>query len=979
MWRHHQQPTMRGVREKYGKTMVKRLKIALAASVAVLALISLMSIQKAQAASSVIDNPTHLMDGTWTVPASTSDDHTIQAISADITPLTDNPTDGYFYAAEFYYSSITGYMGLQNNGVDGNGKTVSKTTSITIYGASSASPENGVLAGCVDRGEGKQCNLNYTYNWETGHTYRFYLAQKVADDGKGSEVWTSKFQDVTTNVTIQLGTLNVPVSQKYLSHSMVAFHERFSGPTDNCSSIKPSFVTFSNVIMDGVTATASSTFGHIGNISGCPGYLDNYLLNNNIYSGFGPNIKSYEPAPPPALVSAGVSPNVDKLIKQFVSDNSAGGVPGVVFKDLDAGKDYSANSDSAITAASLYKLFVAHNLYSQKASGSLSFSQKIPLIDVAGQWEENKRDCKASSDTDPCVTAIWPSKPLGQSASVDDCLPKMIIYSDNICGATFLDYGRTHGLYNLLSAEGYSHTSLAPGSLQTSPSDVAKLLTLIAQNKLVSSADSQEIYGLMLKQAHRAKIPAGIPSLTVANKTGEIHDSSAPKSHDAAIVQDSGKTYILVVMTHLNPDSSVDDAKIATFASQIFGHVGSTGGSENCTTVSSSGSSVSSYDINQQLQWPWYVASSPSGSSSSCCSSGSLPSSIPEPFNSIFTQAAAKYNISPALLAAVFDIENGQTPSTAADKWPHFSEPGPFSGSGGPWPDNPPGVGARGPFQFEYTTWWDQTNHNGYVNSNPAHTVDTQDLTAVSKSADDLTDSAFAAAKYMANNGGTVGASDDQIKKAILSYNSKGGDAYVNPTFGYYQTYSQGGTGSSEGCGGGVILDGHTFPLPLKTQADYDTFGVALSPVPCTSGCHHDDQNGIHYPRGIYAFDLGMKYDPQKHSEGAPTLAISDGKIKSVRYDYNNSNCNSVEFESTTDGYIYWYGHTVGDHSIQAGQVYKVGEIIGHVGPSVCANNTEPHLHIDRGWPKGTAGGNACCRDEGIYPLINGLFEAIPK
>jgi len=680
----------------------------------------------------------------------------------------------------------------------------------------------------------------------------------------------------------------------------------------------------------------------------------------------------------PSIVTAAV-PNVDQVIQSFVSSNSTPGAPGVVFKDLNSGSINAANADTAMTAASLYKLFVAQNLYDQRTKGNLNFSQKKTLSDVDGQWEENKKDCKTTSDTDPCVTTIWPSKPTGQSASPDECLPKMIIYSDNICGKTFLDYGRLNGLYNLLQSSGYSHTGLAPGSLQTSPGDVTKLLALIAQNKFVNSSDSQEIYGLMLRQAHRAKIPTGVPSLEVANKTGEIHSSSNPNSHDAAIVKAGGKTYVLVVMTHLNPDSSSDDALIASLAAQLFGQAAPGPGTGGSNCLPSSSASTSGVDFYKQLQFPFYDATG--GTGSAACCSGAL-ASVPEPHNGIFTSAAAQYNISPAFLGAIFLAENGLTPDKPPSEWPNFNgQPGPFSGQPPDqhWWDGS-GTGARGPFQFIPLTWWNPSNKNGYVNSNPAHQVNTSDLTSVSKSADDLTDAAFAAAHYLAANGGTLGANEASIKNAIFQYNHD--NDYVGLVYGYYLKYLEGGTsGTTTGCavsGTIVTIDGiaYTFPLPLKAQSDLDSFG-ALNLLPCNNsgGCHWD---------GSHAYDFGMKGYGPDGPEGAPTVAITDGVIQNVNYNYtdpsgNETGCNSIQFQSK-DGFVYWYGHVAPDQSIKQGQQYSVGQQIGEIGQRVCTGNgSTPHLHIDRGSPKGRPGGAVCCRDPGITPIMNTIYGALPK
>jgi hypothetical protein len=109
----------------------------------------------------------------------------------------------------------------------------------------------------------------------------------------------------------------------------------------------------------------------------------------------------------------------------------------------------------------------------------------------------------------------------------------------------------------------------------------------------------------------------------------------------------------------------------------------------------------------------------------SCTAStpGVLPGAVPQPFNSIFTAASAHWKIDPALEAAIFMSEHGNS-----------------------WPD-PNAVqatspaGAMGWAQFMPSTW------AAYSNSNPAHpNGDPQDLT----------DSAYAEAHYLSDLGGSV-------------------------------------------------------------------------------------------------------------------------------------------------------------------------------------------------------------------------------
>jgi len=75
-----------------------------------------------------------------------------------------------------------------------------------------------------------------------------------------------------------------------------------------------------------------------------------------------------------------------------------------------------------------------------------------------------------------------------------------------------------------------------------------------------------------------------------------------------------------------------------------------------------------------------------SGTSAGSISS-TLPSTIPEPYKTLFTQAAAAFHMNPQFLAAIFLTENGNIWKPFDTKWPTSK------------------AGASGPFQFMPATW----------------------------------------------------------------------------------------------------------------------------------------------------------------------------------------------------------------------------------------------------------------------------------
>jgi arabinan endo-1,5-alpha-L-arabinosidase len=166
------------------------------------------------------------------------------------------------------------------------------------------------------------------------------------------------------------------------------------------------------------------------------------------------------------------------------------------------------------------------------------------------------------------------------------------------------------------------------------------------------------------------------------------------------------------------------------------------------------------------------------------------------------------------------------------------------------------------------------------------------------------------------------------------------------------------GTGSCTpedgGSSGDVNAEGMAFPLGLaKDKVDY---------LPCDKAtCHHD---------GTPASDM---FAPV----GTPVYAIEDGSIYSLKNFYDGiSGCYSIQLKAKS-GWVYWYGH-IQSPAVSANESnIKAGQKLAVVGASKCAKNTAPHLHIDRGAPKGRTGGEDCCRDPDFVNVLDKIFEGM--
>jgi hypothetical protein len=161
-----------------------------------------------------------------------------------------------------------------------------------------------------------------------------------------------------------------------------------------------------------------------------------------------------------------------------------------------------------------------------------------------------------------------------------------------------------------------------------------------------------------------------------------------------------------------------------------------------------------------------------------------LPSSVPKPYNAIFTAAGKKFDVPPALVAAVFyGGEHGN------------SFPNPSKG----WASS--GAGAEGPMQFMPPTWAEygvDGNHDG------------------KKDVQNLTDAIFGAARMLGANGGSL--PHPNFQKAIFNYNHA--QWYVDNVMNAYHKFDG---GNHSGGSSTTEFSGHLKPMHVD-DARWDRY-----------------------------------------------------------------------------------------------------------------------------------------------------------
>ena len=370
-----------------------------------------------------------------------------------------------------------------------------------------------------------------------------------------------------------------------------------------------------------------------------------------------------------------------------------------------------------------------------------------------------------------------------------------------------------------------------------------------------------------------------------------------------------------------------------------------------------------------------------------------LPSAVPDPWRSLIESVAATYPTADRrLVAATLWAENRG--------WPVYKTSG--------WGVS--GASAQGPWQFIPSTWAsmgtdgdgdgrkDPDNPKDAVHAAFKHQIGSSGLPVLFQATGNA-DVDFSSKPFYRN---------DKAKNSLMTfmakYNGRGApDGVLLSNFprnqnsdyvrmGYWliaTNFEKGwlpeankfvdakttgklfGSGSSAGPGapgspaqscaagglGNVDADGYAFPLvgPKDKIENGYTW-------PCQGFCHHDN---------TAAFDL--THEKNDSSEGLAVYAIRDGTIGSWTDSYAGvQGCNAFQLEAS-DGYKYWYGHL--SKAVASKKTVKAGEQIAVIGRRACTGNgSYPHLHIDRGYPKGYVGGIDAHRDKEFIPLMNKLY-----
>ncbi len=278
----------------------------------------------------------------------------------------------------------------------------------------------------------------------------------------------------------------------------------------------------------------------------------------------------------PASGQPAIQKRVDRVVREFP------GTLGVAVKNLDTGESFAANGDTRFPTASLIKVAVMVEVHHQVAEGKLRRDTAVTL----------KESDKAGDE--PVVLNQLHG---GISLTVADLLALMIAFSDNTATNLLVSLVGTANVDKRMVSYGLPNTKIFRPTFRdghadvfpeeerefglgmTTPNEIARLMELIAEGRIVNRAACDEMLSALEQQQDRAMIPRSLPfdrdRIVVANKTGwdeeKLPGAEGFKGDvrtDAAYVKSPKARYVIAICARQIRDKSptVDNQALVTGA-----------------------------------------------------------------------------------------------------------------------------------------------------------------------------------------------------------------------------------------------------------------------------------------------------------------------------------------------------------------------------------------------------------------------------
>jgi len=233
-----------------------------------------------------------------------------------------------------------------------------------------------------------------------------------------------------------------------------------------------------------------------------------------------------------------------EMVKTFHGD------VGIYVKNLKTGKVATFNADTLFPTASMIKIPITCGIFSKIEKGELDYKAQLiykdSLLyageDILGSFKNNERIWLAKVlmlmiTTSDNTASLWCQSLAGGGAAINEIMEK-----------NGLQYTRVNS-----RTPGRSVNQRMYGWGQTTPREMATLLTLIRDGKMISKAASERIYRNLIRiyfdQDALSQIP---PYIQVASKSGAVNEARS----EVVLVNAPHGDYVFCMATKNQKDTS---------------------------------------------------------------------------------------------------------------------------------------------------------------------------------------------------------------------------------------------------------------------------------------------------------------------------------------------------------------------------------------------------------------------------------------
>lgn len=225
----------------------------------------------------------------------------------------------------------------------------------------------------------------------------------------------------------------------------------------------------------------------------------------------------------------------------------------LMLQPLDGSSEWAHLPQEPFPAASILKVPVLLEVYRRFQEGSLDPEELVVL-----ERDDMVRGAGVLFELHP-----------GLQLNLRDMARLMIVVSDNTASNLLLDRVGFDAVNSLMSRLGMAGTTLnrkfmhppgPRGDNVTTAADTVRCFRELYAGELLREPWREEALNILRRQQFREKIPMMLPvTAVVAHKTGELDGVR----HDAGIVEDRGRAYVLAVLTREGREPWEVDYRVA--------------------------------------------------------------------------------------------------------------------------------------------------------------------------------------------------------------------------------------------------------------------------------------------------------------------------------------------------------------------------------------------------------------------------------